>query len=363
MYNLLIAQPPSVEKKNFRKYIVILISSIVGILAHLGFAVLFWLFDLSTLASVNLLGAVLWVWVAVINYRGNHSQAVYLICAEVLLIISWTCSLIGLNYGFQMYLWPVACLAAINPGLRKLYAALIGFSFIVLFVVLKCVFSEVSGYSQLAAYENAIYLFNTIIAGIPLVIGIASIREINETQERELTEMATVDELTGLYNRRYSNRYLEKYYPDTGSRSAHCCVVLGDIDYFKMINDTYGHDVGDKVLRTVSERLKQSFRETDIVCRWGGEEFLIVLDEADTQKAYRIVDRIRQEVSANIEVDEIHLLKVTMSFGIAATIDCTSREQLIKLADENLYQAKSSGRNCVMVYSTVEEIDSLACLG
>ena len=205
-------------------------------------------------------------------------------------------------------------------------------------------------------------MFNAIIAGIPLVIGIASIREINESQEKVLTELATVDELTGLYNRRYLNSYLRRYYKaNAGNDSAHHCVVLGDIDHFKRINDNFGHDVGDTVLQVISARLKSSFRKVDIVCRWGGEEFLIVLHEADAQKAYRIVDRIRQEIAGSIDVDESNTLTVTMSFGIASTMECEGSEQLIKLADENLYQAKNNGRNCVVVNPVTDDIAKVVC--
>ncbi|WP_022954143.1 GGDEF domain-containing protein [Leucothrix mucor] len=359
---LLFSKPPKVEVKNFRKYIVILITCIVGTLGHIGFATLFWFFQVDILFSFNLFGAVLWVCIGIINYQAKHAQAIFLICLELLLIITLTISLLGLDFGFQLYFWPVACLAVINPSLKKLHASLIGFGFIIAIVLLKYFFDGVQSDSPLVEYASTIYMFNAIIAGIPLVIGIASIREINESQEKVLTELATIDELTGLYNRRYINSYLRRYYKaNAGNDSAHHCVVLGDIDHFKRINDNFGHDVGDTVLQVISARLKSSFRKVDIVCRWGGEEFLIVLHEADAQKAYRIVDRIRQEIAGSIEVDESNTLTVTMSFGIASTMECEGSEQLIKLADENLYQAKNNGRNCVIVNPVTDDIAKVVC--
>lgn len=362
LLKLLFSKPPKVESKNFRKYIVILITCIVGTLGHIGFAALFWFFQVDMLFSFNLLGVALWVCATVINYQARHALAIFLICAELLLIISATVSLLGVEFGFQLHFWSIACLSVINPGLRKLYASFVGFGFIIAFVLLKYFFDGVQSDSQLVEYASTIYMLNAMIAGMPMVIGIASIREINESQERVLTELATVDELTGLYNRRYLNSYLRRYYKaNAGNDSAHHCVVLGDIDHFKRINDNFGHDVGDTVLQVISARLKSSFRKVDIVCRWGGEEFLIVLHEADAQKAYRIVDRIRQEIAGSIDVDESNTLTVTMSFGIASTMECEGSEQLIKLADENLYQAKNNGRNCVIVNPVTDDIAKVVC--
>lgn len=357
------ARPSRVERKNYRKYIVILITCITGLLAHIGFSILFCLVDIEHLCMLNAASAMLWIWAAVLNYRGYHAQAILLLCAEIVVSISITVALLGLDSGFQMYLWPVACLAVINPGLQKIHAAIIGFGFILLIVILKYFFTDVSDHTQLADYADALYIINTIIAGVPLILGMFSIRQINEFQERILTDLATLDELTGLYNRRYGNSYLKERRGAIKTGEFGCCLVIGDIDHFKNINDKYGHDVGDRVLRVISSRLERSFRESDIICRWGGEEFLIILDEVNSDKARRIVDRIRKELSRSIEIDKSKYVDVTMSFGIASTDECKARKGLIKLADENLYRAKNNGRNCVYPSSVTDEADKVVCLG
>ena len=358
----LFARPPKVEQVNYRKYIVILITCITGILAYLGFAFVFYTFQIKTIYLIDLLSAVLWVLAGVLNYRGYHSSAIFLVSIDIVISLSLTVAILGLDHGFQLYLWPVACLAVVNPGLKKVCAGLVGFSFIILFALLKYFFSDVASHEQIAQYADTFYIINAIVAGIPVILAVTSVREINESQERVLTELATVDELTGLYNRRYVRRYLNKYYRGADLRERHCCVVLGDIDHFKNINDRYGHDVGDEILRVISTRLKKSFRDTDVICRWGGEEFLILLNKTKPEKAHCIVNRIRQEISRSVNTKSQICLDVTMSFGIASTADSDDSERLIKLADENLYKAKNNGRNCVVTSSIVVEKDTTGSL-
>lgn len=357
-------RPPGVERKNYRKYIVILITCITGFLGHIGFGTFFWIFDIDFLCALNAVSAIVWTFAIVLNFRGYHAEAILLMCAEMVVSVSATVALLGLDSGFQVYLWPLACLAVINPGLKQLTAATIGFSFILLIVLLKYFFTDVPNHAQLVEHIDTLYIVNTVIAGAPLILGMFSIRQINEKQERILTDLATVDELTGLYNRRYGNSYLKKkHHQVTASGGFEGCVVIGDIDHFKSINDKHGHDVGDRVLRVISSRLERSFRETDVICRWGGEEFLVILDEANSDKARRIVDRIRQELSKSIEINESLFLTVTMSFGLASTLETQSPKDLIKMADENLYRAKNNGRNCVYSNSLVEDVDKVISLG
>lgn len=166
-------------------------------------------------------------------------------------------------------------------------------------------------------------------------------------------EMAVTDQLTGLYNRRYLASHLSAMFDRAYWTGRPLSVMVLDIDHFKGINDTYGHDAGDRVLQHFAERVRQSVRSMDLACRYGGEEFLIAMPDTDKQAASVVAERIREDVAAQRVVlnggrDEV---RITVSIGISSTEDGPKEDtaqKLIKRADEALYQAKSSGRNRVM---------------
>ena len=167
-----------------------------------------------------------------------------------------------------------------------------------------------------------------------------------------LTMYANYDELTGLYNYR---RFYEAYDLEITRLKRYnlsAVLILADIDFFKAVNDTYGHMAGDMVIKKVAETLLCSLREADIVCRYGGEEFAIILPETNAVTAVQTAERLREAVK-NLEIDhEGRRIKVTMSFGVKNIVsknlnaDCYS---YIHSADEALYKAKRSGRNQVVV--------------
>lgn len=126
-----------------------------------------------------------------------------------------------------------------------------------------------------------------------------------------------------------------------------------DIDHFKNINDTYGHSVGDEVLKTVADTLKKDLRVGDIVARWGGEEFIAILLGANEEQAKMKAEQIRAEVE-KIVFEKPEDLKVTISIGVSEFEDGKTFEDLVKHADEALYRAKESGRNCVVTYSELK---------
>ena len=163
-------------------------------------------------------------------------------------------------------------------------------------------------------------------------------------------EMAVTDPLTGLHNRRYMAGQLEPLTQHAARGGAPASVLLLDIDHFKAINDTFGHDAGDEVLREFAVRLATNVRAVDLPCRYGGEEFVVIMPETRIEDAQRIAERIRAQIAgAPFRVLGGEALTVTISVGVAATGgEGDSPETLIKRADEALYNAKQSGRNKVI---------------
>lgn len=153
-------------------------------------------------------------------------------------------------------------------------------------------------------------------------------------------EMAVTDQLTGLRNRRYVRRHL-----DSLLRTEAAAVLILDIDRFKAINDTYGHNVGDAALREVAERLREQLRAVDVVARYGGEEFLAVLAGAQAQAAMLVAERLREAVAILPVESEGHVVAITLSIGVAVGEPGMPADRLIGAADSALYRAKRDGRN------------------
>jgi two-component system, cell cycle response regulator len=167
----------------------------------------------------------------------------------------------------------------------------------------------------------------------------------------ESVEMAILDPLTGLHNRRYMTSHLATLFDHAARRGKPLSVLLIDIDHFKAVNDSHGHDSGDAVLREFATRIRRDTRGIDLACRLGGEEFVMVMPDCDLAKAYQVGERLRQCIeTAPFEVGgKVGLLQVTASVGVAALeFDDDAPEQMLKRADEALYSAKRDGRNRVV---------------
>lgn len=159
---------------------------------------------------------------------------------------------------------------------------------------------------------------------------------------------AKTDELTRLPNRRDMHSHLDKEYYRYKRHGSHFSVILMDIDHFKMVNDTYGHDAGDYVLIKFAEMLKDSCRKMDIAARWGGEEFLILLPDTSLVQALAMAERFRRRIeqfTAQYKHQQIHC---TTSCGVCSISQTKDISALLKQADINLYQAKLKGRNMVI---------------
>lgn len=159
----------------------------------------------------------------------------------------------------------------------------------------------------------------------------------------ELAAQSTTDALTGLSNRRVYDKELHSRLALFDRGGPAFTLVLADIDFFKSINDTHGHETGDQVLKAVALSLLQNLRDTDLLARIGGEEFALILPAVDTQAAMMSAERHRDKI-AGLDLAGI---RVTTSFGIALVRAGDNEASLYKRADKALYQAKSNGRNCV----------------
>ena len=163
-------------------------------------------------------------------------------------------------------------------------------------------------------------------------------------------EMAITDQLTGLHNRRYMARHLDTLLNNATVAKPISFLIL-DIDYFKSVNDTYGHDAGDEVLREFAARVAANIRGIDLACRYGGEEFVVVMPDTDVGYAFTVAERLRQSIeSVQFQMSRVPAkIKVTASIGIASSPGTPDKpDALLHRADQALYRAKREGRNRVV---------------
>lgn len=169
--------------------------------------------------------------------------------------------------------------------------------------------------------------------------------QLNDVKMEELQGKANTDPLTSLYNRRYADEFFRSFADTVGMGK--WCVAMLDIDDFKLVNDQYGHQVGDVVLRSMADKMVSCLRSSDLVFRWGGEEFLLLLKDVELDVAYTVLDQLRKNIAdAPIQTAAGPLL-VTTTIGVAA-LDLKRIDSSIELCDKKLYEGKHTGKNkCV----------------
>ncbi len=171
---------------------------------------------------------------------------------------------------------------------------------------------------------------------------------IENAYHEEIYRLTTVDGLTQIYNKRYFMEVLEREISRSHRYGRELSLIMFDIDHFKNVNDTYGHLAGDHVLKHLASVIKQRIRREDIMARYGGEEFAIILPEIDAYNSRQFAEKIRRLVEKTVFKFEDTVIPVTISIGVATSnADTNAPEEFIKIADENLYEAKRRGRNCV----------------
>lgn len=177
-------------------------------------------------------------------------------------------------------------------------------------------------------------------------------REINMAMTK-MAEMSTTDELTGLYNRRYFTEALEREIARAKRYGTSLVMCLMDLDYFKRVNDAYGHTAGDMVLAEIGKILKDCIRKSDLACRYGGEEFAVILPDTDVKKAKAVCERFRKIVAEHPFKHNLFQFNITISMGITSYNSFMDQSpiEILELADKALYQAKEAGRNQLVEYT------------
>jgi diguanylate cyclase (GGDEF)-like protein len=204
--------------------------------------------------------------------------------------------------------------------------------------------------NPVAFYENFYFL---LVICIPAFICGATVfvfmRYVIE-QNHLLAEQAQYDPLTGLANRRFAFEVIEKSVAFLRRKKSSYCIVMADVDHFKRVNDTYGHQAGDEVIRMFAKYIQDEVRRYDVACRFGGEEFLLFLSDTKPEHALKVAERMRQILKSRPIGFKDKNIPVTASFGVASAGSDELLESVIGIADKALYKAKSEGRDRVVQY-------------
>jgi diguanylate cyclase (GGDEF)-like protein len=258
------------------------------------------------------------------------------------------CLTFGIGLGFHYYLWAIACILLVEQSIPLFRSIAFAIAMMLVFGILVTTdFPHLSDfpYSRLLPY---IHFANVMISGLPMIYALASLREMSIQSREELSNMASKDALTGLHNRRFAQKHLScpNWFSSYGTEQVF--VVMADIDHFKSINDRFGHERGDDVLRIVSGIFIDCFEQPNLAIRWGGEEFLFIVHEEDRYTIQRFIDLI----TALLEQHKVsrEQLKVTLSFGVAKWHKDMNFEEAVSQADQALYESKHNGRNTVTYY-------------
>lgn len=339
---------------------VVLYITIVMACIHTLLFILFLYFSVYMMAVVNTVSISLYAGCFIWLRLEKSPYVVFNLCyIEVIIHAMLATFAVGSSCGFLLYMVcmvPIAYYAAYSFRDSKHFVnpVIYVFTTMLAFVISKCaawVTDPVYNIGN-SFFRDIVYIINYMLVVITIVafmstflIQIRTLEELMTRKNQKLEILSTQDALTGLSNRRSIN---ERYKDIAKSNEAYS-VILGDIDDFKHVNDTYGHSCGDSVLKSVADIFKESVRAGDIVCRWGGEEILVMLPKCNkdttAQIAERIADGIRKILIISPGGEEI---KVTMTFGVAGSDEGTDIKDIIKEADNRLYYGKGHGKNCVI---------------
>ena len=327
------------------------------ILVHIILVIIFALlgiFKLSFFNVCSVAGYILcWRWVE----KEVYEPAYYYTCVEITAHAILAAITVGWDCGFSMYIIafvPVTLYMQFNMDrsldLRRTYFN--GIYQAAAYVMCR-IFTLIMEPFEKIADEAVItfYLFNSVCAfamitlfSIMFMLEIRSSHMSMQLKNEELDKMASIDTLTGLLNR----RSMMKCFDSALEGRENFSVIMCDVDNFKKINDTYGHDCGDVVLKEISMAVASCLRENDSISRWGGEEILIMINDAVTSEAVLIAERIRKKVERREIKFNDRIINCTITIGVADLSQGGSIEHTITIADERLYRGKTGGKNCVI---------------
>ena len=319
-----------------------------------AFFFLFYALGSPILAWVNVISVSMYVLAYQALAKRRNRLAIALIWTEVIVHAALGTLLIGWDSGFHYYLLMFIPALFLSMPLRAALAALVSLrAFYVGLDTVMWTGAPLQPISRNALL--AVHLFNlSVVFAMFSYLSFFYLKIVSSAQ-RKLRHMAATDPLTKLFNRRHMIESAERELARFQRNQHPIGVLLLDIDHFKVVNDSHGHDVGDKVLVEVANSIKAELRTQDLIARWGGEEFLAILPDTNLEQARASAERVRQALMQQRWCFDGKSVAITISVGVSEAEEGDELINVIKRADKALYRCKDNGRNRVEVCLGSEE--------
>lgn len=329
-------------------------------MVHLFLTIIFGCLHILPLFLFNIFSVLTYVLCFFLVRKDFFLPVYYITYLEIILhsFIATLC--LGWQFGFAQYIIAIIPVGyyicyTMNIKRHKVLIATIS-ALVAMLVFLSCkIFSfyrEPLYILDNQFWEIGLYIFNSICSFLFLIVfSLVFVFEIKLTsnqlkhQNAVLEQLASTDPLTGLYNRRSMDVFLSQALESSSTFT----LVMCDIDDFKKINDTYGHDFGDVVLKGIAKIVTAQVKEQGYVCRWGGEEILILINNTSLESAYRISENIRRNVANQVFEYNSQWVRCSLTLGVAVHDKKDTVEETITQADYNLYRGKRTGKNKVVL--------------
>jgi diguanylate cyclase (GGDEF)-like protein len=347
----------AIPAKHIRFTTVIKYVSLVGFAGHFLYIFLLLWVGTTNLAIFNFFASFVYLAAYWINQKGRPHLAILLGAAEVVIHGFHASTDVGWTAGFHFYMLAFIPLIFYAPGWQLSLKVIFTSILCTLYVILGLYTQSVQPRNPITPQQTKIlltmnsitmFLVTSTMAFFYRMATLNAEKELQKTNKK-LEDLATTDPLTGLFNRRTMMSMIETEASRISRNGTTFALILADIDNFKLVNDRYGHETGDKVLIEVSNLLKQSLRAHDQIARWGGEEFLILLPETDLVMAGQVAERLRSAIETTQTYLGDTAIPVTITFGVSGFTAEAEISVCINLADKALYEGKIRGKNCVVV--------------
>ncbi len=329
------------------------------LIGHIIYVVMFHLMDVTIMERYNYFSIVFYVCLLFFISRSerNMDKFIYYALAEIVVHACLGIYCTGWGKGFAMFMLFVMPIPFYVPLKKWLLPYLLSFVDMVIFVIMKLFMTGRDGIYNLESdmLENTIYMINMLF-GFIIILYISSIymfgKEITNykitAKNESLQKLASVDPLTQLFNRRAMMDFLKMIQNASANSGKSYVIGLGDVDDFKHINDTYGHNTGDEVLRRASKIMAECVPSEGYICRWGGEEFLFAVPSSDCSEGAGFANEIRTRLGNEIFHTDKGDFSVTLTMGVCEVSAGEDFEHFITVADNRLYKGKKNGKNCVV---------------